>query len=137
MTSERDGARGFTLLELLVVIAVLAGAAALVGPRLGRGGGDGVALRVARTDVAAQLATAREATLRDGHVRCLAVPAAPDARGCDVLRAEGPVSVLAKSPGIVRFHGDGSSNGLVITLASGAGRAKVSVVGATGQIAAR
>ena len=134
MSGGRDA--GFTLIELLVVIAILTGMAMLAGPHLTPGGGGG-AMRRAQAQVAAQLASAREAAIRDGRPRCLAVPAAIGTSGCNPLFAPPRIAIHAAAPGTVRFFGDGSSDGQAVTLVAGARQVTLSVIGPTGQIVVR
>ena len=58
--------RGFSTVELLIVIVLLGIVAAMVAPRLGTMGGS-LAVRAARQEVAAALATARAAAIQNGR----------------------------------------------------------------------
>jgi general secretion pathway protein H len=124
---------GFTLLELLVVLAVLAATASVVGPRLSSGGGGG-ALRGARTAIVEQLVDAREAAIRDGKPRCRSLPTSA-VRGCEPLRVQG--AALDSHATALRFFADGSSTGGSIRVQAGKTSGSVSVIAATGEIVTR
>jgi prepilin-type N-terminal cleavage/methylation domain-containing protein len=72
-----DPAGGFSLIELMVVLALLALAAALAGPRIGAGG-ERAALRQAAAEVRALLVAARAEARRSGIPQSVG-PAGPDA----------------------------------------------------------
>jgi general secretion pathway protein H len=136
---------GFTLLEMLVVLAVLGLALALIGTRSSTGG-----TRLTEEAVAAELAgTLREARSRaiteDRPVRVtidLAAksyridddpPAAmPSVTGIDLLTTVGEVASRADAS--IRFDPDGSSTGGRIELAFGARKLMVGVDWLTGRV---
>ncbi len=111
MTRVRKSSAGFTLIELIVVIALIALSVALVGPRMMRS--DSSSLRQAEVMVASLLRTARSTailTTRDArlvvdwdltsptYLRALAVVADDDAGGW-VLVA--PLTILPENVAVV------------------------------------
>lgn len=141
-----QGSRGFTLLELLVVLVVLGVVAALVPPMLARGSGQAQLKRTVAT-LASELRQARsDAILRDGPQGVVIDPvgrsfgpvAAPlrhriaDGIVVDVTSARIAADRNGR-PGI-RFLPDGRSTGGTIRLA-GQGRAyRVEVNWLTGRV---
>lgn len=130
-------AAGFTLLELLVVLAVLGIAAAIAAPSIRPGSGPTVRLRAAMADVIDQLTTAREDAILHRRVHCIALTDAASRRGCAMLRLPEGVRADAGVTAAIRFHGDGSSNGARLALTSGPVTQSLTVIGATGQIMLR
>jgi len=125
---ERRSDRGFTLLELLVVLAVLALTAAVMLPALT--GGDGVELRTTAREVAAALRYARSRALTENRdaafevdveanrmtsagVRSRRIPAGV-ALGLYTARSE----LIGERAGAIRFFPDGSSTGGRVTVAA-------------------
>jgi general secretion pathway protein H len=126
-------AAGFTLLEMLVVLAVLALALALVA-----GGGaprPAVQARAAADRVAAALRTARgQAILQDRQVTvALDAPGHALRVGRDApLRL--PPTLDLTGPPTIRFAPDGSSSGGRIVLAGGGRQIAVTVDWLTGRV---
>lgn len=135
---------GYTLLELMVVFAILSFAAALVLPRIGAGGErallDSTALqlsaglRAARTEA---MSTSRETSLildlaqrrywADGAVKPRALP-----KGIAVLTGNTPGAPIATARAAVRFQPDGSASGGWIGLRSKSQAADITVDWLTG-----
>ena len=137
----RHPAAGFTLLEMLVVMALLGLAMTLVVPRLGTGG-PAVQVRAAARDVAAAAREAQlEALTRNREVD-LIVDAAGVHRGGRRLQAF-PAGLRLELPDpeadrlVLRFYPDGSSDGGQLQLAVDARAYTVSVDWLTGQVQLR
>jgi general secretion pathway protein H len=140
--SRRDA--GYTLLELLVVLAVLGLAAALVLPRVGTGR-ERVALRSAALQLAAGLRAARTEAMSgstetafvldltqrrywaDGAVKLRSLP-----RGVGVVTGDRAGSPIATDRAAVRFKPDGSASGGWIGLRSRGASADITVDWLTG-----
>jgi len=144
-TSGSD-ARGFTLLELLVVLAVVALIAAVVVPAIGTGSSSQPARRAA-WDVAAALRTARaDAIRRNGEsVLTLDVDERTYSVGDDetarplpedvtytVLTAEGERKNESRAS--IRFFADGSSTGGRVTMKDRVSEYVVGVEWLTGRV---
>ena len=141
----RHGGRGFTLLEVLLVLAVMALGAALTLPALVRP--SGTELRTAAGSVVAGLRRAREAAVNAQRPATLSVDIA---EGSFTVDGEGPPrrlpehialslftarsEVQDEQHGRIRFFPDGSSTGGRITLARGERRYHVDVDWLTGQV---
>lgn len=137
-------AAGFTLLELVVTLMVMALAVALVGPAIGRGT-DGIRVRAEVARFAALLRYAREQAITSGSTHVLLVePAAHRVRliaGDEVRQTRAlpaDMTVVAEPPpGLsVRFEPEGTSTGGFFRLASGRIRYRVSVDRLTGRVRA-
>lgn len=141
-------ARGFTLLELLVVLALAALIIALVPPMLSRGM-PGVELKAAARDVAAGLREARSRSLAgnaevlftvDVESRSFAVAGGrsrrlPGRLTLSLYTAER--ELVDSQVGSIRFFPDGSSTGGGVRLSSESGGYDVTVDWLTGQVAIR
>jgi general secretion pathway protein H len=112
--------RGFTLVELLVVLAIAAGAAALVGS-----GWRAAAERSGALAVLAELRTARARAIAERRETAWLPRALP-----------GGIAVAAE-PAPVRFFADGGSSGAEITLGAGPRREVIEVDWLTGRAALR
>jgi general secretion pathway protein H len=139
--------RGFTLLEVLVALALLAMIYALVPPMINVGGST-AELKAGARQVAAGLRKARsqaivtrgEATLTvdvdgrrfwlSGEDKPRSLPRQAD---INVFTAEGEVA--DPSTAAIRFYPDGSSTGGRVTLAMGERKFHVDVDWLTGQVA--
>lgn len=134
---------GVTLLELLVVLAIMALAAVLVAPAL-RGPGGGIGLRGVAAEIAGLTTSERALAMRTSSERTLLVDV--DRREFWVegtprrtIPARYTVSVsvtpgeqLGSSRARIRFFPDGGSSGGSITVADGRQRAILSVDWLTG-----
>jgi general secretion pathway protein H len=146
-TSGNSRARGVTLLELLVVLALMALVAGLVIPTFG----DGVPesqLRAAARQVAAGLRVARSEAVSqkreafvvldlegrrfkvDRDPREYALP-----RGVGIKLFTAQHDLVDEKTGAIRFFPDGGSNGGRVTLASGERKYEVDVDWLTGRVA--
>jgi general secretion pathway protein H len=144
-TGEQEFVRGFTLLELVVVLIVMAlVAVTAVPPLVGQLGS--VQARTAAREVAAALRQTRSDAIGanvdlafavDADARTYAIEGRPPHR----LPIELAISLftaeserLSRTAGAIRFFPDGSSTGGEIALASAAGTSVVRVEWLTGQI---
>lgn len=142
----RSGADGFTMIELMVVLVILAVGLALVAPRFGNVLG-GLELKGAARDVASGLRYARGRSIATreesrflldveqgrywitGREREHRLP-----RGVEVRLLTGASEVVADGIGAITFFPDGSSTGGRVTLASGDRSYRVDVRWLTGQV---
>jgi general secretion pathway protein H len=140
-------AKGFTLVELLVVLVILALLLGLVMPFLG--GGARAELQSATNRVAAGLREARSRAIRDGKTAIFVVDGARGRFG--ILAGDAPLQQLGDSlrlgllaadadtlepgRGIIRFFADGSSTGGVVGLVRGEKRENVAIDWLTGRVA--
>lgn len=137
--------RGFTLLEVMVVVALLALAAAVTAGLLG-GGMDGVRLRRAAQEIAVQLRHARAHAMATGQVQRFVIepathrysaPGRGDGRIDDSLaiRFKGARELVpGAGQGAIEFHPDGASSGGRIELAAGHAVRRIDVAWLTGRI---
>jgi type II secretion system protein H len=138
-------ARGFTLLELVVTLLVLALAAGLVGPAVARST-RAIQARAEVARLTAMLRHAREQAITTGRPHALLVD--PDRRRLAIVTGEGEVreargwpaefSVAAASPEAlaVRFEPHGVSSGGELEVSSAGLRYRVSVDPLTGRVRA-
>lgn len=114
---------GFTLVELVVVLAIVAAVAVIVLPRLGWivGAGDFAA---AREQVVSELRIARGRAIEQRRSTVIE-PAQLDA---------GTATLTMAPPDGIRFHADGSSSGGSVVLTSGRREAIVTVDWLTGRV---
>ncbi|WP_435103498.1 GspH/FimT family pseudopilin [Arhodomonas sp. AD133] len=142
----RGRARGFTLLELMVVIAILAVAAVLVGPRFA-GAIESVRLQAATRDVASALRAARTEALRERRDAAVLIDvdrglyqlsSASESRalpeGTKVGLVAGGADISSDSQGRIVFFPDGSSSGGRISLANNGRQFRVDVNWLTGRV---
>ncbi len=140
-TSTDDG---FTLLEMLVVLSVLALTAVIAMPQIGRSQ-QGQALEAAAANLASEFKSARAAAirsnteqtltidaetrryLRDGWSESRALPGPFDV-ALDTIRGE----QTGLAAGRIRFYPDGSATGGRVVLRSGSKRAIVAIDWLTG-----
>jgi general secretion pathway protein H len=138
--------RGFTLLELIVTLAVLAVAAAVVAPAIGRGS-DSLKARADVASFAATLRHAREKAINaqrphrvevdmEGHrMSIIAAPALADDKEVRVTRSLSTRLMIEASPSpAVTFDPRGVSSGADFKLTSGGIVYLVSVDRLTGRV---
>lgn len=141
-------AQGFTLVELLVVLVILALVLALLPPFLA-GGQARAELQSATGELAAALRETRSRAIHDGKTAIFIVDGAHGTFG--VLAADAPLRRLSKGfrlgllaprdqtlepgRGIIRFFADGSSTGGVVRLLRGERQADVAIDWLTGRVA--
>ena len=123
------GARGFTLLELVVTLFVIALAVALVGPAIGRST-ETVRLRADVAGFAALFRHAREQAITQR--RPLRVVVEPGAHR--VFPERLVIEPAAASAGAVRFEPEGTSTGGEYRLHSGDTTYRVTVDSVTGRV---
>lgn len=140
-------ARGLTLIELIVVLAIMAAAVALVVPRFGAGS-EAIALETATRQIAAGLRLARTRAVESGRdtsfvldlksARFIVTGDARERRLPDGL-AFGLYTATSEQvnadQGGIRFFPDGSSTGGRVAVAAGAARRFVDVNWLTGRVA--
>lgn len=136
---------GFTLLEVMVVVALLALAAAVAAALLG-GGMDGVRLRGAAQEIAVQLRHTRAHAMATGQVQSFVIdpaahrysaPGRGDGRIDDALaiRFQGARELVpVAGQGAIEFHPDGASSGGRIELAAGSAVRRIDVAWLTGRV---
>ena len=145
-TAAPARALGFSMLELMVVVLIMAVVASIVVPTVG--GVSTAELKSAAREIAAGLRFARgqavvqrsEAVLLiDVEARAFTVP--PDARvhrlpeKMDVKLYTAQRDLVGNNIGAIRFFPDGGSNGGRITLAAGERKYNVDVDWLTGRVA--
>jgi general secretion pathway protein H len=144
---RRRGARGFTLLELVLVLAIVALATLLAAAAM-TGGMDGMRLRAAAKEVAAQLRFTRTLALATGEAQRFTLDprahrwTAPRGRSGELPR-QLAVSFLgarevqpAEGEGAIVFFPDGASTGGRVRLAVDDAAWQVEVAWLTGQVRA-
>jgi len=144
--APRSAARGFTLLELLVVLVIAAAGYALV-VRFTSGGVSGAQLRSAARTVAAGLREARGAAIARQESTALVLDLEGRSmevggggrprelpRRLDMKLYTAQSEIVDEKRGAIRFYPDGSSTGGRVTLASGERRLLVDVDWLTGRV---
>lgn len=150
---ERGGSRsrcrgrfspGFTLLELLIVLAVVAVIAALVAPRIGSG--EGALFRAQVREAVAALNYARRTAIIQGRPTDALLQTGRDARsgpgrwvsrGASLDVKEGPPVTDRDARMVVTFFPEGGSSGGELTLALGGRSAVINVDPITGRVKAK
>lgn len=137
---------GFSLLEMIVVVTLLALAYALVAPRLGAGG-DAIALKSAARQLAAGLRQARSTAVASGSEASLVLDLKtgqfvitgdvrqhrlPEGLQYGLFTASS--EQIDGDRGGVRFFADGSSTGGRIAVAAGGTRQFVDIDWLTGRV---
>jgi general secretion pathway protein H len=142
---QGSGAAGFTLIEMLIVLAVIGLAAGIIAAR-GPWRSHGLETRALVASVAETLRAARGraiATNRtvlvavNGEHHSLSVEGGPDLMfppSLGVTAAAGPAGVAGKELIGIRFAPDGSSTGGRILLADGKRQTRIAIDWLTGRI---
>lgn len=147
--NERRRRAGFTLFELLVVLALLGLVLALVPPLLSRGSAA-TELRIAAREVAAGLRQARSRAIsRNGEIavvidvdkRAFRVDGDPRPRllkgRVDLALLTAESELVNAGTGAIRFYGDGTSTGGRVRITGVKGAREVAVDWLTGQVSIR
>ena len=136
---------GFTLIEILVVLAIVAFVAVVVPPRLS-GAIEGARLKGAARELAAELRRSRTLAVERGRESVLTLDTSrrryvPPGRlerslpeAIDVRLVTARSERVSERVGGIRFFPDGSSTGGHVTLRSGAGEYRVDVHWLTGRV---
>lgn len=148
-TSPAGNEAGFTLLELLVVLAIVAGALALAVPAFDRLA-PGIALRSTVRDTAAMLRAARDLAIAGNREVAVVVDLDRRSIGIDATGAVEPIDPgygislfsageerLDLGAGRIRFFPDGSSTGGRIGFSLGSVHYDVTVSWVTGGVKVR
>jgi len=135
MSAAGDHEAGVTLLEALVVIAIVAMVSALVVPNMERSLGL-LSLRESVGVVQADLRVARGTALRTGTR--VSITPLPDKHGYDWIGGTRHLSskVSLNMSGPISFYGDGSMIPAAFSLTSGSRRININVDATTGTITA-
>lgn len=152
LLKRRHSCRGFTLLELLVVLLIMSLSVALVVPSIGKGL-EGLRVHAAARKLAAVLRRARSLAL--AHNAIYQVVISPRERVYQVVRAEGwwavtgdgswqegkgsslleGVEMIAAEPPVFAFFpGGGSSGGTILLAGEGGKSLRVQVDPVTGLV---
>jgi general secretion pathway protein H len=143
--TARRGSRGFTLLEIILVLAIIALATLLAAAALS-GGVDDLRLRSAAKEVAAQLRFTRAQAIASGEAQRFVIDpqahrwSAPKQRHGDLPRSLAVVftgareAQPAQGQGAIVFFPDGASTGGRVRLALGEAAWQVDVAWLTGQV---
>ena len=147
VNASRLGARGVTLLELLIVMALMAILAGVVMPMFG-GGVSTTELRGSARQIAAGLRSARSEALAQRRETFLVLDVAGkrfkvdrDPRehklpaGVELKLFTAQNDLVDASTGAIRFFPDGGSNGGRITIAAGTRKYEVDIDWLTGRVA--
>jgi general secretion pathway protein H len=139
-------ARGFTLIEMLVVLTILALVMVLVPPFLA-GGQARAEFTATAQQIAAALRDTRGLAIRRGHTATFAVDFAAGAYGTSdggrIRHVPKGLRLLVYTPagepvgtdiGVIRFFADGSSTGGEVRLLQGERRSNVRVDWLTGRV---
>jgi general secretion pathway protein H len=144
----RARAQGMTMIEILVVLAIMALGAAIVVPMVGGTGASTADLRSAARQIAAGLRLARSEAIAQRRETVLTLDL--EKRSFRVAREQRDVALPAKvelklftaqsdlvseKQGAIRFFPDGGSNGGRVTVASGERKYEVDVDWLTGRVA--
>lgn len=135
MSAAGDSERGFTLLEALVVIAIVAMVAAIISPNI-EASLDILSLRQSASVFQADLRVARATALRTGN--SVTVKERPDGHGYDWVGGtrEFPQAVSVSMSNPITFLADGSLLPATVSVASGARRIPIVINTTTGAVTA-
>ena len=139
---------GVSLLELLIVLAIMAAVAGLVVPTLGGGGVSNVELRSAARKLASGLRLARSEAVTQRRQTFLVLDVAERRfkidrdpqehklpRGIELKLFTAQKDLVDEKIGSIRFYPDGGSNGGRITVGAGERKYDVDVDWLTGRVA--
>lgn len=135
----RQRQAAFTLLELLVVLAVVSLTVTIIGPRLAAGM-PSVSVRGAAAEIASGLQEARNRALTENRAVAVELRENPSVMVIEGQQRElrgVALRVAPESeplPRTVRFYPDGSSDGLVVNVVAGDRRQQVTVDWLSGRV---
>jgi general secretion pathway protein H len=140
----RRGETAFTLIELIVVLAITGAVLALVVPNIGWGSGNSTLAAAAR-EVAAALRLTRDKAITQNRPAVFVARAGAFGREGDERVWQVPKGVILvfkdsgregppRSSGAIRFYPDGSSTGGAFALTNGAMRYTVLVAWINGNV---
>lgn len=137
---------GFTMMELLIVLAIMAFVASMTIPMIGSGVSNG-ALKGAARELAAGLRFARSEAVAKRHETFVAIDLAGRRfkvaddpaehqlpKGAEIKLFTAQADIVNESTGAIRFFPDGGSNGGRVTIASGERKYDIDVDWLTGRI---
>lgn len=141
----RDRQSGFTLIEIIVVLMILAIVAGLAGARM-TARSDGSALQTTAYDIATRIRAARTRAIREGADQIVVIDLANrrvNDGGGAALSIPASIGILSDtskseqrsgSAAGIRFHPNGSSTGGMIRLESGRQAYEIRVNWFTGRV---
>lgn len=144
MTQSSNQSPGFSLIEMMVVLAILGGLAAIAAPRF-TASHDRMAFRLEVFGMVAALNEARQQARREFAVTTFMVDVenrtwagaggdmVPLPQGFQIAARIASVDVSEDGTGLVRFYPDGSSTGARIGLRQGDNSAQLEVDWLTGR----
>jgi general secretion pathway protein H len=137
--AHRDPTAGFTLIELVVVLAILGLVLAVLMPNLG-GSRDTVELRAAATEIRALLRSARSAAIATNHEVLFTVDDAGHGYTLDGGAAKFRTGGFAErrlrvEPARIAFFATGGSSGGRLVIRGRLGEQVIAIDGVTGQVA--
>jgi prepilin-type N-terminal cleavage/methylation domain-containing protein len=135
MSAAGKSDRGFTLLEGLVVIAIVAMIAAIIAPNIGASL-DLLSLRQSTSTMQADLRVARATAMRTGNP--VTMKPLPLGRGYDWIGGTRhlPGNITLSMSGPISFMADGSMMAATVALTSGSRKIPLAIDATTGAVTA-
>jgi prepilin-type N-terminal cleavage/methylation domain-containing protein len=135
MSAAGKSDQGFTLLEGLVVIAIVALIAAIIAPNIGASL-DLLSLRQSTSTMQADLRVARATAMRTGDP--VTMKPLPHGRGYDWIGGTRhlPENIVLKMSGPISFMADGSMVAASVSLTSGTRKIPLAIDSTTGAVTA-